>query len=89
MVTKFTSDLFDTFGIMIQKRGLPDSILSIQRNKTRRADFFNRIPNDAADLPSRLDGSVVAKQSSLSLTQTEPPKLAVHSAATGRRACCG
>jgi hypothetical protein len=28
-VTKFTSDLFDTFGIMIQKRWLPDSILSI------------------------------------------------------------
>ena len=42
-VAKLYSDTEFALGILVQRPTLRDSILSIERNKTKHADFFNRI----------------------------------------------
>ena len=42
-VAKFLSNPLTLFGILIQVRAAQDAIVAVQRNKIKRADFFNRI----------------------------------------------
>jgi len=42
-VEKFLSNSLALFGILIQVPAPQNAIVSVQRNKIKRADFFNRI----------------------------------------------
>ena len=51
-VAKFLSNPLTLFGILIQVPAAQDAIVAVQRNKIKRADFFNRIDN-IADIGER------------------------------------
>jgi hypothetical protein len=62
------------FGILIQVPAPQDAIVSGQRNKIKRADFFNRISNKAAvkSMYERTSGSGdCARKSGLSATSNK------------------
>jgi|LakMenE01Jun11ns_1017448.scaffolds.fasta_scaffold9559621_1 hypothetical protein len=49
-VAKFLSNSLALVGILIQAPASKDAIVSIQRNKMKRSDFFNRILDGPDDL---------------------------------------
>jgi hypothetical protein len=80
---KFCSKPQFLLGILIHGTASRDSILSTQRNKVRRADFFNRIANNPALHVPRLNDQkptfvhttlmeVIGRSRTLTSAPTEP-----------------